>query len=111
MLSIGHEARDEEQVVWQRVTLRATPPPLTPTSSSSPRSLRYGVLLRPDNHGEPCAEKKVQIVEAAHNVDRLVRVFRDVIRTCAIRGTRGSRNTVTVGENGRKAGDSSAGLR
>jgi hypothetical protein len=42
------------------------------------------ILLRPKRHGAPSAKGEVHDARAAHDVDRLVRVFRDVVRARAV---------------------------
>ena len=90
---VGLEAQDEERVVRQRDALCRTPHPRrAPTFAVAvavavERSMlaRAGdVLLRPERHGTPRAEREVYDARAAHDVDCLVRVLGDVVCACAV---------------------------
>ena len=64
---VGREAQDEERVVRERDALRRAAHP-----SAITRDGGCVVLLRPESHGAPRAEREVHDARAAHDVDRLV---------------------------------------
>jgi hypothetical protein len=51
---------------------------------SSSVGVGTSILLRPKRHSAPSAKGEVHNARAAHDVDRLVRVFRDVVRARAV---------------------------
>jgi hypothetical protein len=46
--------------------------------------LLCAILFRPEGHRAPRAKRKVHNTRTTYNVDRLVRVLRDIVRTCAV---------------------------
>jgi hypothetical protein len=90
--SISLEAHYKKRVVRKRdALLRAlhtgggtTITVVTTLLVPSSVSVGNSILLRPKRHGAPSAKGEVHDARAAHDVDRLVRVFRDVVRARAV---------------------------
>ena len=84
--SISLEAHYEKRVVRKRDALRRA----LHTSGNSTVTvvttllIPSNIFLRPKRHSAPGANGEVHYARAAHNVDRFVRVFRDVVRTRAV---------------------------
>jgi len=95
------EAHDEERVVREWDALRRTTHPTIGTTAvvvtvtliviavgggggTVTSGEGEGILFRPERHGAPCAEGQVRDARATHDVYRLVRVLRDVVRARAV---------------------------
>ena len=92
---ISLEAHREERIVgkWDALrralhtastsTTRVTVVVTTGTLLT-PSSVGGNIFLRPERHGAPRAKGEVHDARAEHDVDRLVRMFRDVVRARAV---------------------------
>ena len=92
---IGREAHDEERVVRERDALRralhrcsaVTVVRMLPIGIGGPIAPSGGgdsILLRLERHSASSAEGEIDDARVAHDIDRLVRVFRDVVRARAV---------------------------
>ena len=88
---VRREAHDEERVMRKRDALRCalhrratvTVGSMFPIGTLLAPS-GDNVLFRPERHGAPRSEGDIHDARAAHDVDCLVRVFRDVVRAGAV---------------------------
>jgi hypothetical protein len=83
--SISLEAQYKKRVVrkrdaWRRSLHTSGSTTITVATLLVPRIVGSSILLRPKRHRAPCAKREDHDARAVHDVDRLVRVFRDVVR-------------------------------
>ena len=78
--SISLEAHYKKRVIWKWDPLRRALRARAVVAMLVPGN----ILLRPKRHSAPSAKGEVHDARAAHDVDRLVRVFRDEVRACAV---------------------------
>jgi hypothetical protein len=86
-VSISLEAHYKKRVVRKRDALRCalhTSGSTTVTTLLVPSSVGNNILFRPERHSASRAKGEVHDARASHDVDRFVRVFRDVVRARAI---------------------------
>ena len=86
--SISLESHYKKRVVWKRDALRPTLHHTTITVVTAlliPSSVGGSIFLCSKRHSAPSSKGEVHDARAAHDINSLVRVFRDVVRAGAVK--------------------------